>query len=94
MSLLSKRAAMLALAVLPFVAGTALAQDSSTGEHSGRGERSRPCRADVEKFCSGVEHGGGRVFGCLKAHLADLAPECHEAIEAHEKAHPGADAPK
>jgi hypothetical protein len=89
MSLLPKRAALVALALLPlFAAGAALAQDSSSGEHSGGGPRSRPCRADVEKLCSGIKPGGGRIVACLHEHAADVSPACHDAMAAHERAHP------
>ena len=91
MSLLPKRAALIALALLPFfAAGAALADDASTGEHSGGGPRSRPCRPDLQKFCSDVQPGGGRIVACLKQHEADLSPACKEAWAAHDKAHPHA----
>ncbi len=94
MSLLPNRAALLALALLPiFATSAALAQDDSgTGEHSGRGPRSRPCRADVQKFCGDVQRGEGRIVACMKSHEAELSPACHDAFVAHEKAHPNAGA--
>ena len=36
----------------------------------------RPCRADIEKFCSDVKPGGGRMVECLRQHQSALSPEC------------------
>jgi hypothetical protein len=38
------------------------------------------CRADFTRFCSGVRPGGGRGLACLQQHLAELGPECRNAI--------------
>lgn len=93
MSLLPKRAALIALALLPvFAAGAALADDAPTGEHSGAGPRSRPCRGDLQQFCADVERGGGRIVACLKEHEAQLSPACHQALVEHEKKRPNAGA--
>jgi hypothetical protein len=43
-----------------------------------------PCAADIEKFCSKVPIGGGRIQACLKEHEKELSPECaarHENLE-------------
>ena len=32
------------------------------------------CKADVQKFCSDVQEGQGRIIACLKAHGPDLSP--------------------
>lgn len=40
------------------------------------------CRPDVEKFCSGVEPGGGRIIECLREHKAQLSPDCAKMFEA------------
>ena len=53
----------------------------------------RPCQADIEKFCSDIGRGGGRVAECLRQHKEQLSPECkargqevRERIrEAHEE---------
>jgi golgi apparatus protein 1 len=39
------------------------------------------CRDDVDKFCSGVKSGGGKVHDCLREHRDQLsqarsAPHC------------------
>lgn len=41
------------------------------------------CKADYEKFCKGVEEGGGRVIKCLNDHLSDLTPECQKVVKAN-----------
>jgi Cysteine rich repeat len=38
------------------------------------------CKADVEKFCSGVQPGGGRIVGCLKQNEAQVSASCKDAI--------------
>lgn len=40
------------------------------------------CEADVQKFCTAVEAGGGRVLQCLQSHTNELTPDCKEAIDA------------
>ena len=37
------------------------------------------CKPDVDKFCSGVAAGGGRVMDCLKQHESELSDACKAA---------------
>jgi hypothetical protein len=39
-------------------------------------EFGRSCRRDVDRFCPGVDPGGGRVLGCLRQHQPELSPPC------------------
>lgn len=39
------------------------------------------CKADVEKFCKGVEKGDGRILKCLKDHQAELSSGCQTKME-------------
>jgi hypothetical protein len=55
-------------------AGAALAQTAAERE---------ACQADFEKYCSGVEPGGGRVVECLAEHLDRLTPQCQAVVKAH-----------
>jgi hypothetical protein len=34
------------------------------------------CAMDIEKHCTGVEMGGGKILSCLKSHSADLRNDC------------------
>jgi hypothetical protein len=64
------------LALAAFVIGVALLPRAARGVN--------PCAADIEKFCSNVPIGGGRIQTCLKEHEKELSPECaarHENLE-------------
>jgi len=39
-----------------------------------------PCANDLQKFCSNVQPGGGRIAKCLKEHENDLSPACKQQI--------------
>ena len=62
-------------AVVVLSSGVALAADqpSSTGPRAA-------CKADVEKLCSGVHPGGGRIVACLKQNEAQISATCKDAI--------------
>jgi Cysteine rich repeat len=38
------------------------------------------CKADIQKLCSGVQHGGGRIRACMKQHEGELSDGCKQAI--------------
>jgi hypothetical protein len=40
------------------------------------------CKADFERLCPGVQPGGGRIIGCLKAHKEEVSIGCGKAIQA------------
>ncbi len=40
----------------------------------------KPCVADAEKLCKGVQPGDGRVARCMKEHENELSPGCKENI--------------
>jgi flavoprotein len=42
--------------------------------------RQQACKADVQKFCSGVQPGGGRIIACLNTHRGELLTACQEAL--------------
>jgi hypothetical protein len=39
------------------------------------------CKADVARLCPGVEPGGGRIVGCLKAHKMELSVGCAKTLQ-------------
>jgi hypothetical protein len=39
------------------------------------------CKADLQKFCSDVQPGQGRMIDCLKAHVPDLSPNCQTKLK-------------
>jgi len=56
----------------------ALAQE---GQSHNRGA----CRADAERLCAGVEHGGGRILGCLAGQKDKLSDDCRKTVESRGK---------
>ena len=48
-------------------------------------QEAQPCKADVEKFCQGVQPGGGRIAACLKQHKDEVSPACKSRIAQAEK---------
>ena len=43
------------------------------------------CKADYQKFCSGVMPGGGRVLECLAKQKDKLSPACQKVVETRQK---------
>ncbi len=37
------------------------------------------CASDVQRLCSGVQPGGGRIIACLKEHKDSLSDRCKQA---------------
>ncbi len=54
------------------VAQSALAQDQLAAIRAA-------CAADAQKFCAGVQPGGGRIVACLKEHKDSLSDGCKQA---------------
>jgi hypothetical protein len=61
------------LAALMSAAPSALAQEAAA---------MRYCKADVARLCRGVQPGGGRIIGCLKAHKEEMSIGCGKALQA------------
>lgn len=68
------------LSLLLFVSGEfgASAQNKEMGKH-------HPCAQDVEKFCSGVQPGEGRIRACLEQNFNNLSPMCKKRITRMEQ---------
>lgn len=45
------------------------------------------CEADVQKLCSGVEGGGGRIVKCLQEHQADVSNACQDELSKRGRRH-------
>lgn len=43
------------------------------------------CKADKDKFCKDVKHGGGATGKCLREHKDELSDPCKQLMEAREK---------
>lgn len=65
-------ASLVSLASLS-LAGSALAQNQQ--------EAMALCKSDVARLCPGVEPGGGRIVGCLKAHKMEMSVGCAMALK-------------
>jgi hypothetical protein len=59
--------------------GVAQAQDAPAGAGKGGGAH-EACKPDVEKFCSDVKAGGGRIISCMRQHKDELSQACKDAI--------------
>ncbi|HZX43854.1 MAG TPA: cysteine rich repeat-containing protein [Myxococcaceae bacterium] len=66
----SFRSALLGAATL-LAAPLAFAQSSEPG---------KPCKADLEKICPGVEPGHGRILACLEGKTDQLSPACKDDV--------------
>ena len=38
------------------------------------------CGTDVQKLCTGVQPGGGRILACLKQHKDQVSDGCKQAV--------------
>jgi len=64
------------------IAATALMLSSGGAVAQTAAER-EACQADYEKYCAGVQQGGGRIIECLSKHLDQLTPQCKSVVEAN-----------
>jgi len=63
-----------------------LAVALSVAPEPARAQRGQgPCREDIQKFCAGVQPGGGRFRDCLQQHAAEVTPACQQHLK-HTKA--------
>ena len=88
------RSTTICIAVVIALIGSASAQTASTvcrrAPHTASGSASpqikaarhaerQACAADMATYCSNVPKGCGRPKQCLKAHAAQLSPDCQNA---------------
>jgi hypothetical protein len=63
-------------------AGSTLALMSLTGAALAQMEGvMKYCKPDAERLCPGVEPGGGRIIGCLKAHKMEVSVGCAKTLQ-------------
>ncbi|MBR0789935.1 cysteine rich repeat-containing protein [Bradyrhizobium manausense] len=43
------------------------------------------CKADYDKFCTGIAPGGGKVIACLNAKRDQLSATCKAALDSRKK---------
>jgi hypothetical protein len=43
-------------------------------------DKMQSCKDDAQKFCKGIQPGGGRIIECLKSHQNELSPACQTTI--------------
>ena len=52
----------------------------STSALAANGNIMQACQADIKKYCSGVQPGGGRIALCLKPYSSTLSSECNALV--------------
>ena len=57
---------------------SALAQNTMPAPPGGA---TGPCADDLQKYCKGIQPGGGRLAACLEPHRAQLTQECRSRME-------------
>ena len=74
-----------ALAASLALAGAASAQGAQGG--GGMSATRQACQADMQKLCSGVQPGGGRIMECFNQHKDELSAACKAAVADVEQRH-------
>jgi hypothetical protein len=58
---------------------------SPTGESNTGSNEQRACRQDAQRYCKGVQPGGGRIVNCLLDHQNDISDACYAVLEKRTK---------
>jgi hypothetical protein len=54
-------------------------------QNEGHSQNRGACRADAQRLCAGVEHGGGRIMNCLAGQKDKLSDDCRKMVESRGK---------
>ena len=76
---MTKRAIMFGALLLLGAAGAGAQMGNPAGA-PGEHPVLTACKGDIQRFCSNVPVGEGRVKNCMKAHLPELSEQCKEAL--------------
>jgi len=80
-----RRAIGMAIVTTVLMAGAVRAQ-TPAAQGGMAADATGACRADMDKLCSGIEPGGGRMKDCLRQHVAELSPGCRKTLRKLAKA--------
>jgi hypothetical protein len=70
---------MRSLRILLVVCAATMSQSTLADAQSTLAELRAACADDAQKFCAGVQLGGGRMVACLKEHKDQLSGRCKQA---------------
>jgi Cysteine rich repeat len=73
----------LASLCLCVTAAAAFAADDAAPTPVGAGKHWTACQAEIQKFCSNIEKGKGKMRACLTEHTADLSDGCKTSMAEH-----------
>ena len=61
-------------------AGVATADQTPAPGQPTLAELHAACDSDIQKLCSGIQPGGGRILACLKQHKDEVSEMCKQAV--------------
>jgi hypothetical protein len=53
---------------------------AQTPSQQAMAEARAACATDIQKLCTGVQPGGGRILACLKQHKDQVSDGCKQAV--------------
>ncbi len=77
---------MVRTSLLPLIAIIAAVATSAWAQPQGAPPNAenirRACGADIQRLCSGIQPGGGRLMQCMRSHQSELSSACQAALAA------------